>query len=53
MPDLNLTIYRLREQTQKAQMENANRDELQKRIADMSAFLKEQPTTISEYDEQL
>jgi site-specific DNA recombinase len=34
-------------------VENANRDELKKRIADMSAFLQEQPTTITEYDEQL
>ena len=31
-------IYRLRKQKQKAQVENANRDELQKRISDMSAF---------------
>lgn len=28
-------IYRLREQTQKAQLENAARDELRKRLADM------------------
>jgi len=34
-------------------VENANRDELKKRIADMSAFLQEQPATITEYDEQL
>ncbi len=34
-------------------MENAGRDEIRKRIADMSAFLKEQPTAITEYDEQL
>ena len=46
-------IYRLREQKQNAQVENAGRDELRKRIADMSAFLKEQPTAIAEYDEQL
>ena len=46
-------IYRLREQKQKAQVENAGRDELRKRIADMSAFLREQPTAIAEYDEQL
>jgi len=35
------------------QVENANRDELKKRMADMSTFLKKQPTTLSEYDEQL
>ena len=46
-------IYRLREQKQKTQVENAGRDELQKRIADMSAFLRQQPTAITEYDEQL
>jgi len=34
-------------------VENAGRDEIRKRIADMSAFLKEQPTAITEYDEQL
>jgi len=31
----------------------ANRDELKNRIADMGAFLREQPTDIAEYDEQL
>lgn len=46
-------IYHLREQKQKVQVESAGRDELKKRIADMSAFLQEQPTAISEYDEQL
>jgi len=46
-------IYRLREQKKKAQLENAGRDELKKRIADMSAFLSEQPTEITEYDEPL
>lgn len=46
-------IYRLREQKQKAQVENAGRDELRKRISDMSAFLQEQPAAITEYDEQL
>lgn len=34
-------------------MENAGRDELCKRIADMSAFLQEQPTAITDYEEQL
>jgi len=46
-------IHRLRDQKQKLQLENVNREELKKRIADMSAFLKEQPTDITEYDEQL
>ncbi len=34
-------------------VEDANRDELRKRIADMSTFLQEQPTAIAGYDEQL
>jgi site-specific DNA recombinase len=51
--DVAEEIYNLREQKQNALVENANRDELRKRIADMSVFLREQPTTITEYDEQL
>jgi site-specific DNA recombinase len=35
------------------QVENANHDELKKRITDMSEFLKKQPTALTEYDEQL
>lgn len=46
-------IYRLREEKQKAQVENLGRDELQKRITDMSAFLQEQPTALTEYNEAL
>lgn len=46
-------IYRLREEKQKAQLENLGRDELRKRIADMSAFLQEQFTALTEYDEAL
>lgn len=46
-------IFRLRNQKQKLQVENVNRDELKKRMADMSTFLKKQPTTLTEYDEQL
>ncbi len=34
-------------------MENANRDELRKRMADMHAYLREQPTEVAEYDEKL
>ncbi len=48
-----MRFYRLSAQKQKLQVKNANRDELKKRIADMSAFLKEQPTDITDYDEQL
>ncbi len=44
-------IYRLRDEKQKLMVENANRDELKNRIEDMSAFLREQPTEITEYDE--
>jgi site-specific DNA recombinase len=46
-------IYRLREEKQKVQLESAGRDELKKRISDMGTFLREQPTTISGYDEPL
>jgi site-specific DNA recombinase len=46
-------IHRLRDQKQKLQIENANRDELKKRMADMSTFLKKQSTALSKYDEQL
>ncbi len=46
-------IYRLRDEKQKAQVENLGRDELQKRITDMSAFLQEQPIVLVQYDETL
>ena len=46
-------IHRLRDQKQKIQLESANRDELKKRMADMSAFLKKQSAALAEYDEQL
>jgi site-specific DNA recombinase len=46
-------IYRLRDEKQKLQVENVNRDELKKRIADMSTFLNKQLTALTEYDEQL
>jgi len=46
-------IYRLREEKQKAQVENLGRDEMQKRITDMSAFLEEQPIALVLYDESL
>jgi site-specific DNA recombinase len=46
-------IHRLRDRKQKLLLENANRDELKKRITDISTFLKKQPTALTEYDEQL
>lgn len=46
-------IYRLREEKQKLQLENAGRDDLKKRISDMDTFLREQPTTLTEYDDAL
>lgn len=51
--DVAEEIYQLREQKQKILVENANRDELRKRVADMSSFLQKQPTALSEYDEPL
>ena len=47
-------IYReYLEGARKMQLESANRDELKKRMADMSTFLKKQSTALTEYDEQL
>ena len=46
-------IHHLRDQKQKLLLENANRDELKKRMADMSTFLKKRSTALAEYDEQL
>lgn len=46
-------IYRLRDEKQKVQLEIIGRDELKKRITDISDFLKGQPTAITEYDESL
>ena len=46
-------IFRLRDQKQKLQVENANRDEIKKRMADISTFLNKQSTTLNEYDESL
>ena len=46
-------IYTLREEKQKVQVDSASKDEIKKRIADMSAFLNEQLTTITVYDEAL
>ena len=49
----NKDIYRLRDEKQKAQVENAGRDDLHKRNAEISIFLRKQPTVIKEYDEKL
>jgi site-specific DNA recombinase len=46
-------IYILREEKQKVQVDSASKDEIKKRIAEMSAFLNQQPTSITEYDEAL
>lgn len=46
-------IYRLHDEKQKAQVENVGRDDLRKRNAEMSIFLRKQPTVIKEYDEKL
>ena len=46
-------IHHLRDQKQKLLLESANRDELKKRMTDMSTFLKKQSTALSKYDEQL
>lgn len=51
--DVANKIYQLHEQKQMIMVDNANRDEQRKRIADMSAFLRERPTVIAEYDELL
>jgi site-specific DNA recombinase len=51
--DVAEEIYRLREEKQKLQLEGAGRDEQKKRIADMSTFLREQPTALTQYDEPL
>ncbi len=46
-------IHRLRDHKQKLLLESANRDELKKRITDMSTFLKKQSTALTKYDDQL
>jgi site-specific DNA recombinase len=51
--DVAEEIYRLREEKQNLQLESAGRGEQKKRIADMGAFLREQPTSITEYNEPL
>lgn len=46
-------IYSLREEKQKVQVDSASKDEIKNRIVEMSTFLKEQHTLITEYDEVL
>ena len=46
-------IHHLRDQKQKLLLNNANRDELKKRMTDMSTFLKKQSAALAGYDEQL
>ncbi|MDD3724253.1 MAG: recombinase family protein, partial [Bacteroidales bacterium] len=46
-------IHHLRDKKQKLLLESANRDDLKKRMADMSTFLKKQSTSLTKYDEQL
>lgn len=46
-------IYRLRYEKQQVQKENAGRDDLRKRIAEMIIFLRKQPTVIKDYNEKL
>lgn len=51
--DLADEIDLLREQKQNAMAENAEREGLKQRIAEMQQFLAEQRGTIQEYDEQI
>ena len=46
-------VFRLREEKQSMQEYNANRQGKRKRIAEMTAFLKEQTGEMSEYDDKL
>ncbi len=46
-------IYSLREAKQNAQVDNAEREGVKKRISDMQQFLAEQTQDITEYDERL
>lgn len=46
-------IYRLRDIKQNALVENAEREGIRQRIAEMTTFLNEQSTELEEYDEQM
>ncbi len=52
-PSNGVRINRLRDEKQKVQLDNIGRDELKKRITEMDPFLKEQPTSLTEYNESL
>jgi site-specific DNA recombinase len=51
--DVAEEIYRLREQKQKLQLESASLGKLRNRITEMSMFIQEQSTAITEYEESL
>lgn len=51
--ELGLEIRRLRDEKQALQNEQASRQELKKRIDEMTDFLNEQSCELEEYDEQL
>ena len=51
--EVGAEIHRLHDEKQKLQLEGAGRDDIKKRISDMSAFLMEQSTALTEYDEAL
>ena len=50
---MSYEIYRLCGEKQRTLLQCANCDELCKRIDDMNTFLREQPTTLTEYGEPL
>ncbi|MEA4806193.1 recombinase family protein [Acetobacterium wieringae] len=51
--EVGAEIHRLHDEKQKHQLEGAGRDDIKKRISDMSTFLMEQSTALTEYDEAL
>ncbi len=51
--EVGAEIHRLHDEKQKLQLESAGRDDIKKRFSDMSTFLMEQSTALTEYDEAL
>ncbi|WP_373485860.1 SMP-30/gluconolactonase/LRE family protein [Acetobacterium malicum] len=51
--EVGAEIHRLHDEKQKLQLEGAGRDDIKKRISDMSTFLMDQSTVLTEYDEAL
>jgi len=51
--ELGEEVFRLREEKQILLLESAGRDEIRNRMAEMNAFLREQPTEITEFSELL